>query len=89
MSNIPSNYITEQNLEYMAHIYLIYDMNAPRGIEETYCSIYETSGKNHNYSLLYTDNKNHCTEIVCTPNNLQNILEFTFLIFKKYWRTRT
>lgn len=89
INKIPEKYKNTNNGNDMVHIYLIFDMYAPRGIEETYCSIFENSAKDHNYYLLYTDAKNHCSEIVCTYNYLENVLEFTFLLFNRYWRNFT
>lgn len=84
---ISKNYEKVQE-DYMVHLYLIYDTNAPHGIETTYCSIYESAGKDNKYYLLYTDAKNHCSEIVCSYDNLPQVLDFTFLLFNRYWRTQ-
>ena len=72
--------------EYMVHLYLNFNTDAPLGIEKNYCTIYENYCKEYDYYLLYTDDKNRCSEIVCTYGNLPQVLNFTFLIFSKYWR---
>ncbi|MCQ2497706.1 MAG: hypothetical protein MJ133_01865 [Lachnospiraceae bacterium] len=80
--------IKEASAEHMAHVYLIFQYNVPNGIEEIYCGIYENGSSSNNFYVLYTDAKNHCSEIVCNGNNLENLLQYTSLIFNNYWKTQ-
>ena len=59
-----------------------------RGIETVVCDIYERTPEVAPFEIISTYAKHRCAEIEVKKSNLLPLLEFTYKLFNRYWKTR-
>lgn len=59
-----------------------------RGIETVVCDIYERTPEVAPFDVISTYSKHRCAEIEVKKSNLLPLLEFTYKLFNRYWKTR-
>ena len=64
---------------------IFFKPNAYNGIETVVCDIYEKAPNYAPLNLLSTCTRHHCAEIEFKKKYAHSILEFTYLIFNRYW----
>ena len=59
-----------------------------RGIETVICDIYEKSPEHTPLNIISTHTKHRCAEIEVKKSDILPLLNFTYKLFNRYWKTR-
>lgn len=84
MTSIPEN--IPENAPIVLRIF--FNPMSYRGIETVVCDIYERTPEVAPFEIISTYAKHRCAEIEIKKSNLLPLLEFTYKLFNRYWKTR-
>lgn len=67
---------------------IFFNSMAYRGIETVVCDMYERTPDFSSFNIVSTSARHRCAEIEIKKSSVVPLLEFTYKLFNRYWKTR-